>query len=144
MAEIEYAFLADAAQIQPGQKFAVLGGGISRLTGGAIPFVHPHLALVVGLRLHPAERGREHDLSFRLTDPEGNDVANASGRVVAHGPSDPSDIVLNIAVDLWNLNLRVVGDHAVRISVDGTERRRLPLTVAVGREAAPPEQRYLA
>jgi hypothetical protein len=46
-------------------------------------------------------------------------------------------------VDLWNLNLRVVGEHAVRISVDGTERKRLPLIVAVARDAAP-EQRYLA
>jgi hypothetical protein len=143
MANVEYAFLADAAQIQPGQKFSVLGGGISRLAGQAVPFVHPHLALVVGLRLGPAERNREHELGFRLTDPEGADVATAGGKIVAHGPADPSDVVLNIAVDLWNLNLRVLGEHVVRIAVDGTERKRLPLTVAVARENAP-EQRYLA
>lgn len=143
MAEVEYAFLADAAQIQPGQKFGVLGGGISRLTGPSIPFVHPHLALVVGLRLSPAERNREHDLGFRLTDPDGNEVATASGRIVSHGLTEPGDVVLNIAVDLWNLNMRVAGDHAIRIAVDGAERKRLPLMVAIAHEGAP-EQRYLA
>ena len=143
MPEIEYAFLADAAQIQPGQKFHVLGGGISRLTGPSIPFVHPHLALVVGLRLSSDERKHEHDLDFVLLDPGGSDVATASGRVVAHGPSDGSDVILNIAVDLWNLNFRSTGEHAIRISVDGSERKRLPLVVAHAREVVP-EQRYLA
>jgi hypothetical protein len=143
MAEIDYAFLADAAQVQPGQKFSVLGGGISRIAGPAVPFLHPHLALVIGLRLGSAERGREHEIGFRLVDPEGGDVASGGGRIVAQGPADPADIILNIAVDLWSLNLRLVGEHSVRITVDGTERKRLPLFIAVAPSAAP-EQRYLA
>ena len=143
MAEIEYAFLADSAQVQPGQKFSVLGGGVSRIAGLSVPFVHPHLALVIALRLVSAERGREHEIGFRLVDPEGGDVATGGGRIVAQGPADPSDIILNIAVDLWNLNLQLVGEYAIRITVDGTERKRLPLVVAVTREAGP-EQRYLA
>lgn len=146
MPEIEYAFLADAAEVQPGQKFHVLGGGISRLNGPAIPFVHPHISLVVGLRLTSVERNREHDLGFILTAPDGSEVTTASGKVVAHGPADPSDIVLNIAIDLWNLNLKAAGEHAVRILIDGSERKRLPLTVTQTREGTPsaPEQRYLA
>jgi hypothetical protein len=143
MAEIEYAFLADSAQVQPGQKFSVLGGGVSRVASIAVPFVHPHLALVIGLRLGSAERSREHEIGFRLVDPEGNDVASGGGRIVAQGPADPSDVILTIAVDLWSLNLRIVGEHAIRITVDGTERKRLPLVVAVTREAGP-EQRYMA
>jgi hypothetical protein len=143
MTEIEYAFLADAAQVQPGQKFNVLGGGVSRLSGPSLPFVHPHLALVVGLRLGAAERNREHELVFLMADPEGGDVATATGKVVAHGPADPGDIVLNIAVDLWNVNIRTVGEHSLRIRVDGIERKRLPLIVQVSREAVS-EQRYLA
>jgi hypothetical protein len=146
MPEIEYAFLADAAEVQPGQKFHVLGGGVSRLNGPSIPFVHPHLSLVVGLRLTSVERNREHELGFVMTGPDGSEVASASGKVVAHGPADPNDIVLNIAVDLWNLNLRAPGEHAVRIMIDGSERKRLPLFVTQSREGTPsaPEQRYLA
>ena len=146
MPEIEYAFLADAADVQPGQKFHVLGGGFSRLTGPSIPFVHPHISLVVGLRLTSVERNREHDLGFVVTGPDGSEVTTASGKVVAHGPADPNDIVLNIAIDLWNLNLKAVGEHAVRVTIDGSERKRLPLMVAVTLEGTPsaPEQRYLA
>jgi hypothetical protein len=63
--------------------------------------------------------------------------------VVAHGPPDPSDVILTIAIDLWNLTLSVAGEYSVRILVDGAERKRIPLQVVQGREAAP-EQRYLA
>lgn len=144
MPEIEYAFLADAADVQPGQKFHVLGGGVSRLSGQSIPFVHPHLSLVVGLRLTSIERNKEHDLGFTLTAPDGTEVSTATGRVVARGPADPSDIILNIAVDLWNLNFNVAGDHALRITIDGSERKRLPLLVTVQPRESSPEQRYLA
>jgi hypothetical protein len=143
MPEIEYAFLADAAEAQPGQKFNVLGGGISRLSGPSLPFTHPHLSLVVGLRLTAAERNREHEISFVVTAPDGATVAESAGRVVAHGPADPIDVVLTLAVDLWNLTLASAGEYAVRILVGGSERKRLSLVVTQGREGQP-EQRYLA
>jgi hypothetical protein len=145
MPEVEFAFLADAAEVQAGSKFHVLGGGITRLTGPAFPFVHPHLSLVVGLRLTSAERNREHELGFVVTAPDGAEVANASGRVVSHGPADGSDVVLTIAIDLWNMTLTAAGEYAVRITIAGTERKRLPLVVARAREPnAPEQQRYLA
>jgi hypothetical protein len=143
MPEIEFAFLADAAEAQPGQKFNVLGGGISRLSGPSLPFAHPHLSLVVGLRLTAQERNREHEIGFLITAPDGSSVAESTGRVVAHGPADPSDLVLTLAVDLWNLTLATAGEYAVRIMVAGSERKRLPLTVSQNREVQP-EQRYLA
>jgi hypothetical protein len=146
MPDVEYAFLADAAEVQPGSKFHVLGGGITRLTGPTFPFVHPHLALVVGLRLTSVERDREHELGFVVTAPDGSQVASATGRVVSHGPGDASDVVLTIAIDLWNMTLKAAGEHSVRITIDGSERKRLPLVVAGAREPSAPEpqQRYLA
>jgi hypothetical protein len=143
MPEIEYAFLADAAEVQPGQKFSVLGGGVTRVAGPAIPLQHPHLALVVGIRLTTVERNREHDLEFTLLAPDGSRVTTSSGRIVAHGPPDPGDVVLTIAVDMWNLVLPVQGEYSMRILIGGTERKRLPLVVAQAREPLP-EQRYLA
>jgi len=143
MPEIEYAFLADAAEVQPGQKFHVLGGGVTRLSGPTMPLVHPHLALVVGLRLAGTERNREHELEFILTAPDGTAVSSSTGRVVAHGPADPNDVVLTISIDLWNLTFAAAGEYAVRIMIGGSERKRLALTVAHSREPVP-EQRYLA
>ena len=66
MPDIEYAFLADAADARPGQKFAVIGGGVTRLGGGQFPLHHPHLALVCGLTVTAPEFGSEHDLQFVL------------------------------------------------------------------------------
>jgi hypothetical protein len=145
MPEIEYAFLADAAEVQPGQKFHVLGGGVTRLSGPTIPFQHPHLSLVVGLRLTSTERNREHNLEFILTAPDGSAVSSSSGRMVAHGPAEPGDVILTLSVDLWNLTFAAPGEYAVRILVGGSERKRLALTVALARAEQPvPEQRYLA
>ena len=73
MPDIEFVFLADAAEARPGQKFAVLGGGISRIGGPALPIRHPHLALVVGLRVAPGELGRDHDVGFQLLRPDGSE-----------------------------------------------------------------------
>ncbi len=143
MPDIEFAFLADAAEVQPGSKFNILGGGISRLNGSSMPFVHPHLALVVGLRLTAIERNRKVDLGFVLTAPDGTQVTTANGVVEAHGPQDPNDVVITIALDLWSLTFAKVGEHSVRITVDGQERKRLPLHVTHTREAKP-KQTYLA
>ncbi len=55
MPDIDFAFLADAAQARPGEKFHVLGGGVSRLAARVFPFRHPHLALVIGLSVTAPE-----------------------------------------------------------------------------------------
>jgi hypothetical protein len=69
--DIEYAFLADAADARPGKKFAVLGGGVSRIGGPEFPLHHPHLALVVGLLVTAPELNAQHDLRFLVLAPDG-------------------------------------------------------------------------
>ena len=149
MPDIDYAFLADAAQTAPGQKFHVLGGGVTRITGSAFPLRHPHLALVVGLRISAAETDREHEIRFVLLDPDGNEVAGATGSLVAHGQADARDTSLTFSIDLWNLTFPAAGDYSFRLLVNGSELKRLPLViVAQGdrdampseREATPPNQ----
>jgi uncharacterized protein DUF6941 len=140
MPDIEYAFLADAAQTAPGQKFHVLGGGVTRITGSAFPLRHPHLALVVGLRISAAETDREHEIRFVLLDPDGQEVAGATGSLVAHGQADARDTSMTFSIDLWNLTFPAVGDYSFRLLVNGSELKRLPLViVAQDREAVPSE-----
>ena len=75
MPDIDFAFLADAAETVPGQKFHVLGGGIARIGGRKFPLRHPHLALVIGLQVTAPETEREHEIRFVLLDPDGAEVA---------------------------------------------------------------------
>jgi hypothetical protein len=127
--DIEYAFLADAAEARPGQKFAVIGGGVSRLGGPQFPLRHPHLALVCGLLVTAPELGREHELQFLLLTPDGQQLSNATATLRAEGPSEGRDTVLTFSLDLWNLAFPMAGDYTIRILVDGSERKRLPLVV---------------
>jgi hypothetical protein len=127
--DIEYAFLADAADARPGQKFAVLGGGVTRLGGPQFPLSHPHLALVCGLTVTAMEFGLEHELHFVMLTPSGQQLSNATATVVANGPSDGRDTVLTFSLDMWNLNFPEPGDYSVRIMIGGSERKRLSLIV---------------
>ena len=130
MPEIEYAFLADSAETQPGQKFHVLGGGVARLGGRTFPLRHPHLALVLGLLVTAPEVDRGHEVRFVLLDPDGGEVAGATGNLQARGHTDGRDTVLTFSIDLWNLTFAAPGDYSFRILVNGSERKRLPLLVS--------------
>jgi hypothetical protein len=128
--DIEFAFLADAADARPGQKFSVLGGGIDRIGGQTFPLQHPHLALVIGLTVTAPEMRREHEVKFVLMDMQGQELTTGSANIVAHGENDGRDSVLTFAVDLWNLTFAVPGDYSFRLLVDGSERKRLPLVIS--------------
>lgn len=129
MPDIEFAFLADAAETLPGHKFHVLGGGISRIGGRDYPLRHPHLALVVGLLLTSAETGRDHEIRFVLLDPDGVELAGGTGSITAAGSGDARDAVVTFSVDLWNITFPAPGDYSVRLLVNGSERKRLPLVL---------------
>ena len=129
MPDIDYAFLADSAQTTPGQKFHVLGGGVSRISGSTFPLRHPHLALVVGLRVTAPETDRQHEIRFVLVDPDGGEVAGATGSLVAHGQHDARDSTLTFSIDIWNLTFPTPGDYSFRLLVNGSELKRLPLEI---------------
>lgn len=150
MPDIDFAFLADAAETSPGQKFNVLGGGVSRIGGPGFPLRHPHLALVVSLVVASTELDREHEIRFLLLDPDGTEVASATSSLVASGTGGGKDSNITFSVDLWNLTFNAPGDYSFRILVNGSERRRLPLAIARSTEAGsspllpPPGQKYEA
>ena len=127
--DIDFAFLADAAETIPGHKFHVLGGGVSRIGGRAYPLRHPHLALVVGLLVTAVESDRDHEIRFVLLDPDGSELAGATGSVTAHGAGDARDAVVTFSIDLWNVTFPAPGDYSVRLLVNGSERKRLPLVL---------------
>jgi hypothetical protein len=129
MPEIEFAFLADSADARPGEKFNVLGGGVMRLGAQAFPFRHPHLALVVALLVATTELEKEHDVRFALLAPDGSEIAGANGLIAAHGNRDGRDTIVTFAIDLWNLEFTVPGDYSLRLLVNGSERKRIPLVV---------------
>lgn len=70
--EVEYAFLADAADSpMPGGKLYLLGAGFDEISAPTFPAVHPYMVFVAKIKLHPSECGRRHSLEIELWDPDG-------------------------------------------------------------------------
>jgi len=135
MPEIDFAFLADAADAQPGQKFNVLGGGVTRIGGQAFPLTHPHLALVISMTVTSPEVGASHELGFLLLGPDGAEISRAEAQIRADGVPGGADAQVTFALDLWNLTFTSPGEYSFRVLVAGSERKRLALTLerAAGR-----------
>ena len=131
MPEIDFAFLADAAETEPGHKFHVLGGGITRIGGRTFPLRHPHLALVVGLIVTAPETEREHELRIVLLDPDGTEVTGATGSLTAHGNTDARDAILTFShrplePDLPDARRLLVPDPRQRVGAQAPRPRAGP------------------
>jgi len=129
MPDIDFAFLADAADAQPGQKFNILGGGVTRIGGPSFPLTHPHIALVVGMTVTSAEIGATHELRFLLLGPDGSEISRAEAQIRADGVPGGGDTQVTFALDLWSLTFSAPGEYSFRILVGGSERKRLALVL---------------
>jgi hypothetical protein len=138
--EIEFAFLADAAQAPSGSKLYVLGGGIDELAASAFPAIHPQMVLVLKLKVHPTECNRPHKLEVEFWDPDGRRLGPAiSGEFAAQrdetNPTRPRfvQLLFNIA----GLQLPAPGDYDFHIVVDGQQMKTVPLYVYQARAPGP-------
>lgn len=130
--DVEFAFLADAAQVSSDGKLYALGAGIDQIGAHAFPTVHPSLVLVLKLCLQPTECDRSHDLQIVLWDADGHPIGPplivqfSASRNQDH-PTQPifSQLILNI------VNQRFVrpGEYGFYITVDGIQLKRIPLHV---------------
>lgn len=65
---LDYAFLANAAEISGTGLFSVLGGGIDIIDTPAFPSSHPSLALILRLRVESDELYQDHRVEIILLD----------------------------------------------------------------------------
>src|SRR5881296_2833660 len=132
MPELDFAFLADAAEAEPGRKFYVLGGGIDVIAGQAIPLVHPTMSLVMRFQVHPTELGRAHHLEVKLIDADGGELAKIEGDLEAAATGQPGrPVSVNVVINLANTRFEKAGDYAVEIMMNNTHQKSLPLRVQV-------------
>jgi hypothetical protein len=131
MPTLDFAFLADAAEAEPGRKFYVLGGGIDQIAGPAFPLVHPHMALLMRFLVHPAELGRRHRLEVRMVDADGRELAKIEGDVEAEAP-DPvgREVGINMVINMTNTRFERPGDYAIDILMNNQFLKSLPLRVS--------------
>jgi hypothetical protein len=137
--EVEFAFIADAAEVASNQKLYVLGGGLEAIFAPSFPATHPHMSLVLKLKIHPVECDRTHALQIEFWDPDGQRLEpSISGEFGAQRdtehPTRPRYVQL--VVNLVQMTLPSAGDYDFHIVVNGQHLKTVPLYV---HQSAPPE-----
>ena len=127
MPKLEFAFLADAAEAEPGRKFYILGGGVDSIGAQAFPVVHPHLALLIRVLVHPMESERPHKLEIRLIDDDGHELARMEGNFQATGGPPGRELPMNISLALSNIRFERQGDYSIELLLDNQHVKSLPL-----------------
>lgn len=124
--QLQYAILADAAQILPDGKFVIMGGGIEYINAPSFPTMNPSLALVVRITVDPQEVGREHQFRLELLKPDGESIPPLEGSSV-FTPQAPitSGVVIPLS-HMFVINLPGVvfpepGKYMFRMFVDDHE-----------------------
>jgi len=131
MPTLDFAFLADAAEADPGRKFYVLGGGIDQIAGPKFPLVHPHMSLVMRLLVSRDELGRAHVLTVRLGDPAGKEMARIDGQIETQVAEIAGLAVpVNMVINMGNTRFEQPGEYSIDILMNGEFQRTLPLRVS--------------
>jgi hypothetical protein len=131
MPTLDFAFLADAAEADPGRKFYVLGGGIDQIAGPQFPLVHPHMSLVMRLLVSRDELGRAHVLTVRLGDPDGKEMARIDGQIETQMAEIAGLAVpVNMVINMGNTRFERPGEYSIDILMNGEFQRTLPLRVS--------------
>ena len=130
MPTLDFAFLADAAEAEPGHKFYVLGGGIDQIAGPAFPLVHPHMALLMRFLVPQDELGRAHLLTVRLVDPSGTELARIDGKIeTAAAEIDGLAVPVNMVINMANTRFETPGDYALDVIMNGEFLKTIGLRV---------------
>jgi hypothetical protein len=133
MPALDFAFLADAAEAEPGRKFYVLGGGIDQVAGASFPLVHPHMALVMRFLVHPTELGRAHRLEVRMVDADGRELARVEGDLSAGTPEDSlgREVPVNMVLNMANSRFEAPGDYAIDILMNNQHVKSIALRASL-------------
>jgi len=129
--ELDFAFLADAADVSLGKLF-VLGGAFDTIHVPAFPATHPVLAVVLRLLLGPHDLDRKQNLEILLLDADAHHVASARGELmVPKSPDSPAGWKQTVILPLrfFNVPFQQAGHYSVEILIEGNMVKAIPLRV---------------
>ncbi len=130
--EVDFAFLADAAEVNSG-KLYVLGGAIDTIWASRLPHAQPAFSLVMRIFFTPAELGRVHKVEINVLDEDGKRLAAIGGDLdISKNPNLPKGwkqsflTVLNFA----NLTFSKFGDYSFEVVTNNISLKTVTLRVA--------------
>ena len=130
--EVDFAFLADAAEAVNG-KIYVVGGAFDTIWAANVPVVYPRLSLVMRLMFTPAEVGRKHKIEINLLEEDGKRMASVGGDLeIGQNPEVPKGWRQGFLTSLnfANLKFEKLGDYSFEIVVNNSSLKSVPLRIA--------------
>lgn len=130
--EVDFAFLADAAEAVNG-KIYVVGGAFDTIWASNVPVVYPRLSLVMRLMFTPAEVGRKHKIEINLMEEDGKRMTSVGGDLeIGQNPEVPKGWRQGFLTSLnfANLKFEKLGDYGFEIVVNNSSLKSVPLRIA--------------
>lgn len=135
--EIDFAFLADRADIVNG-KLYLLGGAFDAIHAPKVPVKHQSMTLVMRFLFSPPELDQTYRIEVRLIDADGKKVLAVPGdftikrsMVAEKGYKTP----FLTSINFFNTPFNSFGDYSFEIFVNGTCVKSVSLRIT---EAKPP------
>jgi hypothetical protein len=129
--KLDWAMLADAAQIREGLAF-VIGGGIDTVNYQAPASPVLNATILIRLLFHPTETGAPHTFEVRINDEDGKELARVNGSAIVQQPPDLPvgwEIPSMLALNVFGLALPRDGRYTVEILGDSGHLKTLNFRV---------------
>ncbi len=131
--EVDFAFLADAAEAING-KVHVVGGAFDTIWAAQVPVSYPRLSFVLRLEFDAAEIGRKHRIDIQIMDEDGGNVQTVGGEITvgeknAKLPKGWRQGLLTV-LNFANLRFMKLGDYSFNVVVNNSNLKSVHLRVA--------------
>ncbi len=118
--KLEFAFLADAANMLEHGTFDVIAGGFDVVTGSEFPATKHTIVLITRLRFDPEECGRHYELSGEIVDHEGKSIFSTLRGTFApprHPRHSECPNWMSMCLECQGVTFPAPGDYCFRLSV---------------------------
>jgi hypothetical protein len=135
--KLEFAFLADAATMQPDGTFAVVAGGFDCFRAKEFPSPKPVVVFIARLLFDPEECSKQHAFVGEILDHERKLIFPALGGdfIAPPHPRHPErGNWMSLCLTFQGVVFPVPGDYCFRLSVDGRPVGHVIIEAAVEKE----------
>ena len=131
--EVDFAFLADAAEVANG-KLHLVGGAFDTIWARNVPLRYPKISLALRLLFSAAELDRKHKVEIRIMHEDGKTIAPSIGGdlEIQKNPNLPKGWKQGFltVMNFVDLSFPAFGDYGFELVVNNTNVKSIPLRIA--------------
>jgi len=131
--DVDFAFLADAAEVASG-KLHLVGGAFDTIWAQSVPLRYPKMSLALRLLLNAADLDRKHKIEIRIMDEDGKTIRPPLGGdlEIQRNPDLPKGWKQGFltVMNFVDLNFPSFGDYSFELIVDNRNEKSIPLRIS--------------